>query len=90
MRHLYRSNHSAFASAQQAYDNMLPPEDFELTRAQEATVKEVLDWAAIPDFVDEISNGMFEIAKVRLSPQAQKDLADSINDLVATAVGYAV
>lgn len=76
--------------AQQIYDNASPPEDHELTREQEEIVRKVLDWASIPDFVDEIDNGLFQHAKKRLGKAAVKDLADSINDLVATAIGVAV
>lgn len=80
----------SLAAAQQIYDNASPPEDRELTKEQEEIVRNVLDWASIPDFVDEVSNGLFQHAKIHLSKEAQKDLADSINDLVAKAIEVAV
>lgn len=79
-----------FAAAQAAWDNRQPDDDIELTKAQEEKISKVLDWASIPDFVDEIDSGFWDIAKRRLSKEAQKDLADSIHDLVAKALGVAI
>lgn len=81
---------SRFAAAQAAWDNRQPDDDTELTKAQEATINKVLDWASIPDFVDEIDSGLLEFAGKRLDKAAQKSLADDIHDLIAKALGVAV
>jgi len=76
--------------AQQIYDNASPPEDHDLTKAQEEIVRKVLDWASIPDFVDEISCSLFQETKKRIGEAEQKNLADEIHDLVAKALGVAI
>lgn len=81
---------SRFAAAQAAYDNRLPDDDIELTKAQEATINKVLDWASIPDFVDEISRDLFRETKKHIGEAEQKNLADEIHDLVAKALGVAI
>lgn len=78
------------AVAQSIYDNQLPPEPVELSRAQEDIIKKTLDWASIPDWVDEINGGLSQYSKKVMSKEQMKDLADSINDLVATKLGEAV
>jgi len=81
---------SIFAAAQAAYDNRQPDDDFELTKAQEETISKVLEWASIPDFVDEISCSLFQETKKRIGEAEQKNLADEIHDLVAKALGVAI
>jgi len=79
-----------FAAAQAAWDNRQPDDDVDLTKAQEDKISKVLEWASIPDWVDEISGDLYRETKKHISEADQKNLADEIHDLVAKALGVAI